>query len=266
MASLNDLPEAPLERLQAIVSLLRSPEGCPWDREQTHESLRAGLLEEACETIDAITRADDANLREELGDLLLQVVFHADLAGERGAFTLDDATRHVCEKLIRRHPHVFGDAKAGNTGDVLRQWEQIKREEKGGEASVLEGIPRALPALIRAQNVQKKASRVGFDWPDTAGVIDKFREEVAELSVELESGDRHRLEHEIGDLLFTAVNMARKLGIESELALENATQRFIRRFQHMEQALAAEGGKLEDTPPAELDRLWNAAKEALPDR
>lgn len=266
MASLNDLPAEPLPRLRAIVSLLRSPEGCPWDREQTHESLRPGLLEEACETIDAITRADDANLREELGDLLLQIVFHTDLAQERGAFTLEDAARHVCEKLIRRHPHVFGEAKASGTGEVLRQWEQIKREEKGAGASILDGIPRALPALVRAQNVQKKAARVGFDWPDAHGVIDKFREEVAELSVEIGSGDPRRLEHEIGDILFTAVNMARKLGVEAELALENSTQRFMRRFRHAEAALAAQGRTMEQTPPAELDRLWEAAKQAEQDR
>jgi len=264
MAHLDQLPTEPVARLRAIVSLLRSPDGCPWDREQTHESLRAGLLEEACETIDAITNADDANLREELGDLLLQVVFHTDLAAERGAFTLEDAAQHTCEKLIRRHPHVFGDGDAADTGAVLRQWEQIKREEKGESASIMEGIPRALPALIRATNVQKKAARVGFDWPDTAGVIDKFREELAELSVELESGDPKKLEHELGDILFTAVNMARKIGVEPELALEHANQRFIARFQHMEKLAGQSGGKLEDLSPQELDKLWEAAKVSLP--
>ncbi len=264
MAHLDDLPSAPFERLRAIVALLRSADGCPWDREQTHESLRAGLLEEACEVIDAITRADDENLREELGDLLLQVIFHADLAGERGAFTLEDAAHHVCEKLVRRHPHVFGKADAADTTQVLRQWEQIKRDEKGAGAGVLDGIPRSLPALIRAQNVQKKAARVGFDWPDVAGVIDKFREEVAELSVEIQSGDAKKIEHEVGDLLFTAVNLARKLGVEAELCLESATQRFMRRFRHMEQSLAAQGRKLEETGPAELDKLWEQAKASLP--
>lgn len=263
MAHLDKLPTEPITRLRAIVSLLRSPEGCPWDREQTHESLRAGLLEEACETIDAITKADDANLREELGDLLLQVVFHTDLAAERGAFTLEDAAHHTCEKLIRRHPHVFGDGDAADTGAVLRQWEQIKREEKGDRASIMDGIPRALPALIRAANIQKKAGRVGFDWPDTAGVIDKFREELAELSVELDSGDPKKLEHEIGDILFTAVNMARKLGVEPELALEHANQRFIARFQHMEKFAAAGDRKLENLGPEDLDALWRKAKSSL---
>ena len=260
MAHLENLPAEPIARLRAIVTLLRSPEGCPWDREQTHESLRAGLLEEACETIDAITKADDANLREELGDLLLQVVFHTDLAAERGAFTLEDAAQHTCEKLIRRHPHVFGDVDASDTQAVLRQWEQIKREEKGESASIMDGIPRALPALIRAANIQKKAARVGFDWPDTAGVIDKFREELAELSVELESGDPKTLEHELGDILFTAVNMARKLGVEPELALEHANQRFITRFQHMEKSAATNDQKLEDLNPEALDTLWREAK------
>ena len=263
MAHLENLPEEPVARLRAIVSLLRSPEGCPWDREQTHESLRAGLLEEACETIDAITNADDANLREELGDLLLQVVFHTDLSAERGAFTLEDAAHHTCEKLIRRHPHVFGDGDAADTSAVLRQWEQIKREEKGERASIMDGIPRALPALIRAANIQKKAGRVGFDWPDTAGVIDKFREELAELFAELESGDPKKLEHEIGDILFTAVNMARKLGVEPELALEHANQRFIARFQHMETSAARGGQKLEDLSPEDLDSLWRGAKSSL---
>ena len=257
---LHQLPTEPVARLRAIVSLLRSPEGCPWDREQTHESLRAGLLEEACEVIDAITKGDDANLREELGDLLLQVVFHTDLAAERGAFTLEDAAQHTCEKLIRRHPHVFGDGDASDTQAVLRQWEQIKREEKGASASIMADIPRALPALIRAANIQKKAARVGFDWPDTTGVIDKFREELAELSVELESGDPKKLEHELGDVLFTAVNMARKIGVEPELALEHANQRFIARFQHMEKAAAANGQKLEDLTPRDLEKLWESAK------
>jgi MazG family protein len=260
MAHLENLPSDPVARLRAIVSLLRSPEGCPWDREQTHESLRAGLLEEACETIDAISNADDANLREELGDLLLQVVFHADLAAERGAFTLEDAAQHTCEKLIRRHPHVFGDVDAADTQAVLRQWEQIKREEKGDRASIMDGIPRALPALIRAANIQKKAARVGFDWPDTAGVIDKFREELTELAVEIKSGDRKALEHELGDLLFTAVNMARKLGVEPELALEHANQRFIARFQHMEKSAAAKHHKLEDLISEDLEDLWREAK------
>ena len=262
METLKNLPTEPLERLQAIVTILRSPEGGPWDREQTHQSLRAGLLEEACETIDAISQEDDLNFCEELGDLLLQIVFHADLAKERGAFTFADAANHVCEKLIRRHPHVFGDKKATDTESVLRQWEQIKREEKGTQKSIMEGIPRALPSLVRATNVQKKASRVGFDWPSTEGVMKKFEEELAELSLEIDSGDPQRREEELGDLLFTTVNLARQLGIEPELALENATQRFIARFQHMEGSVTERKGQLEDLPPEELNKLWEDAKAA----
>lgn len=260
MADLSHLPEEPLARLRAIVRILRSPGGCPWDREQTHESLRAGLIEEACEVIDAITQNDDANLREELGDLLLQIVFHADLATERGAFTLEDAAAHVSEKLIRRHPHVFSDGDARDSAAVLRQWEEIKRAEKGAEVSIMDGIPRALPALIRAANIQKKASRVGFDWPDANGVMGKFREELSELSAEMESSDRKKLEHELGDLLFTAVNLGRKLGIEPEIALERASQRFIARFRHMEEAASAGGKKLADMDIGTLDELWESAK------
>ncbi len=261
-AQLELLPAEPLARLRAIVSLLRSPAGCPWDREQTHQSLRAGILEEACETIDAISKEDDSNLCEELGDLLLQVIFHTDLATERGAFTLEDAARQTCEKLIRRHPHVFAQSEAGDTRSVLRQWEQIKREEKGASASIMANIPRALPALLRAANIQKKANRVGFDWPDRAGVLEKFREELAELTAELASGDPKRLAHELGDLLFTTVNLARKLGIEPELALEEANQRFIARFQHMETSCAANQQKLEELTSKDLDTLWREAKSA----
>ncbi len=264
MAHLDDLPQEPLERLRAIVSLLRSPQGCPWDREQTHDSLRSGLLEEACETIDAITSKDDKNFCEELGDLLLQIIFHADLAAERGAFTLEDVARHICEKLIRRHPHVFGEDQAANTKAVLRKWEQMKREEKGNHASIMESIPRALPALVRAANIQKKAARVGFDWAKASEVMEKFREEMAELSVEIEVADRSKMEYEMGDIFFTAVNMARKLGIEPELALEQANQRFIARFQHMEQATRQQNRQMEDLSLEELDNFWKQAKASLP--
>ncbi len=265
MAALNDpqqdLPEEPLERLRAIVRLLRSPDGCPWDREQTHLSLRAGLLEEAAETVDAITRGDDAHFCEELGDLLLQVVFHADLARERGAFDLEEAARGVGDKLIRRHPHVFGKGTARTTGEVLQQWEQIKRAEKGPTASsVLDGIPLSLPALLRAANAQKKAARVGFDWEQTTEVLEKLQEETAELSAELPGGDPARLEDEIGDLLFTVVNLARKLHVDPEVALHAATAKFIRRFRAVEQALQSSDRRPEEAGAAELDRLWRAAK------
>lgn len=264
MAHLDNLPQEPLARLRAIVSLLRSPQGCPWDREQTHDSLRSGLLEEACEVIDAITKKDDENFTDELGDLLLQIVFHADLAAERGAFTLEDVAHCICEKLIRRHPHVFGEDQAADTKAVLRKWEQMKREEKGGDVSIMEGIPRALPALVRAANIQKKAARLGFDWSTSAEVVDKFYEEMAELSAEIKANDRQKMEHEMGDILFTAVNLARKLRVEPELALERANQRFMARFQHMEQATRQQNRQLEDLSLAELDNFWEQAKASLP--
>ena len=195
MAHLDSLPTEPVARLRAIVSLLRSPEGCPWDREQTHESLRAGLLEEACETIDAITKADDANLCEELGDLLLQVVFHTDLAAERGAFTLEDAAQHTCEKLIRRHPHVFGDVDASDTEAVLRQWEQIKREEKGESASIMQGIPRALPALIRAReqgNVSTAFLSLAPYFKMYTGYVNQYEEAIKRIEACTRRNSRFR--------------------------------------------------------------------------
>ncbi len=250
-------------RLQEIVGRLRSPEGCPWDREQTHASLRGALLEECYEAIDAINRADDANLSEELGDLLLLVVMHARMGEERGAFQFDELVHGVCEKLIRRHPHVFGEARAADSGEVLRQWEQIKRREKGGRASVLDGLAASLPALMRAQAVQKKAGRVGFDWGEIGPVLDKIEEEVRELRVVLadgESAPAARREEEVGDLLFSVVNLARKLGLEAETCLAATTAKFIRRFQTMEAASAASGRKIEELSLAEMDALWEEAK------
>lgn len=247
-------------RLRSIVEKLRSPDGCPWDREQTHETLRSALLEECYEVVDAINRADDANLREELGDLLLLVVMHAQMGAERGAFHFDEIAAAVCEKLIRRHPHVFGEKTAGNSTEVLRQWEQIKRQEKGGSASVLDGLPRALPALMRAQNAQKKAGRVGFDWPDATPVVSKVEEEFSELQKAMQSGGKDAITEEIGDLLFAVVNLGRKLGVECETALNEATGKFVRRFQAVESRLAREGRRIEDTPLEELDTIWNEVK------
>lgn len=241
---------------------LRAPDGCPWDREQTHASLRSALLEECYEAIDAINRSDDPNLKEELGDLLLLVVMHAQMATERGAFQFDDIETAVCEKLIRRHPHVFGDKAAGDSDEVLRQWEQIKREEKGGTASILQGLPNALPALMRAQNAQKKAARVGFDWPDVRGALAKLNEELAELQVAAGQEDRAALEDEAGDLLFAAVNVLRKLHVESETALNAATDKFVSRFQFIESRLAGQGKQAEQCSLEELDALWDEAKWA----
>lgn len=248
----------PVERLRGIVGRLRAPDGCPWDREQTHASLRGALIEECYEVIDAIERADDANLREELGDLLLHVVMHAQMASERSAFTLEEVAAEVCEKMIRRHPHVFGDKLAADSTEVLRQWEQIKRAEKGRSAGILDALPTSMPALLRAQNAQKKAARVGFDWPDAGPVFEKFQEEIAEVREALAAGDQRAVEAEVGDILFTAVNLARKLHVDAETSLAAATNRFITRFQAVERELGDR--KMEGTPLAELDRIWDRIK------
>jgi MazG family protein len=251
-----------LIRLKEIVARLRAPDGCPWDREQTHSTLRASLVEECHEVIDAIERSDDANLREELGDLLLQVVMHAQLADERGAFTLEEIATTVSDKMVRRHPHVFGDKLAADSDAVLKQWEKIKREEKGGNAGVLDGVATSLPALLRGQTLQKKAARVGFDWPDIEPVYEKLAEEIAEIREAVESKEPAAIESEIGDLLFSAVNLARKLGVDAETALAGANKRFLTRFRHIEQTLGAEGREVEGTSLEELDRIWEQAKKA----
>jgi len=251
--------ESPVERLREIVARLRAPDGCPWDREQTHASLRGALIEECYEVIDAIERADDANLKEELGDLLLHVVMHTQLAVERSAFTLEEVAADICEKMIRRHPHVFGDKLAKDSTEVLRQWEQIKRTEKGNPSGgLLDSLPTSMPALLRAQNAQKKAARVGFDWPDVEPVFEKMQEEIAEVRKALAEGDAKAVEDEVGDILFTAVNLARKLHVDSETSLAAATNRFIKRFQAVERELGDR--KMEETPLAELDRIWDRIK------
>lgn len=252
--------EMPIDRLQEIVARLRAPDGCPWDREQTHQSLRSALIEETYEVVDAINRSDDANLREELGDLLLHVIFHSQLAEERGVFDFEQVAGDICEKLVRRHPHVFGDQLASDTEEVLKQWEQIKRAEKGADASMIDGRDSALPALMRAQNVQKKAARVGFDWPDTTGVLEKLDEEIREVREAVETGNAPDIEEEIGDLLFTVVNLARKFKVDAESALSASTSKFIRRFQDVEASLAAEGRTMDTESLAELDARWNRAK------
>jgi len=251
-----------VSRLQEIVTRLRAPDGCPWDREQTHSSLRSALVEECYEVVEAINKSDDPNLQEELGDILLHVVMHSHLANEREAFTFDQVVETVCEKLIRRHPHVFGDTNAENSQEVLKQWEQIKRAEKGGDASVLAGLPTALPALMRAQNAQKKAARVGFDWDSAAPVFEKVEEELAEVRDAIAQSDARAVEEEIGDLLFSVVNLARKLKVDGETALTAATSKFVARFQAVEAALAENGQKIEQATPEEMNRLWDEHKRA----
>jgi MazG family protein len=252
-----------VSRLREIVARLRAPGGCPWDREQTHESLRAALIEECYETIEAIEKADDANLREELGDLLLHVVMHAQMGEERNAFGFEDVVEAVCDKLIRRHPHVFGSAQATESAQVARIWESVKRDEKGAGSSVMDGLPAAFPALLLAHEVQKRAARVGFDWDDASQVLDKVEEEIEELREAIPSEERPSIEEELGDLFFSVVNVARKLGVDSEMALATATRKFVRRFRSLEAQIVAHGRKLEQTSTQDLNALWERNKQAV---
>ncbi len=249
----------PLEQLLRIMARLRAPDGCPWDREQTHASLRQSVIEEAYEVAAAIQSGDDENLREELGDLLLQVVFHSQMASEDGRFGFNDCVRSIVDKLVRRHPHVFGSENAADSDAVLTRWEEIKRTEKGSKpTSALDGITDGLPGLMRAEKVQKRAARVGFDWSELPPVIAKVREELAE--VEAAIGDPDKVEDEIGDLLFAVVNLARKLKTDGEVALQRATDKFTYRFRGIE-ALATERGlKLGAMKLTELDELWDEIK------
>ncbi len=254
-----DLP--PLERLRAVVHCLRAPGGCPWDREQTHESLIPHVIEEAYEVAEAIHSGDPALIKDELGDLLLQPVLHAEIAGETGMFDLDAVATNITEKLIRRHPHVFGESNADNSAAVLVQWDAIKQQEKGNAPKpYLHGITQGLPALMRSQKLQKKAAKVGFDWPDIAPVFGKIREEASELEEVVASGDAAALQHELGDLLFSVVNLARKLGVDAESALAATNDRFTRRFDAVEQQILAQGKALTDATLAEMDAAWDEAK------
>jgi MazG family protein len=250
----------------ALIARLRAPGGCPWDREQTHESLKPMTIEEAYEVLEAIDEGGDEELRGELGDLLLQVVFHSQIAAESGRFDVGGVIDHVSEKMIRRHPHVFGDVKAGSSGEVLRNWEALKAEElraKGGETrdSMLDGVSRGIPAVMEAFQMTTKASRIGFDWPDVPSVLAKLDEERAELQ-EAMAGGHGEVAEEMGDLLFSAVNVARKLGVDPESALKAANRKFRRRFRYVEERLREQG-----TTPAEaglerMDVLWEEAKRS----
>ena len=252
-----------VSRLREIVARLRGPGGCPWDREQTHGSLRAALIEECYETIEAIEKADDANLREELGDLLLHVVMHAQMGEERHAFNFEDVVEAVCDKLIRRHPHVFGSAQATESAQVVRLWESIKRVEKGAGSSVMDGLPATFPALLLAQEVQKRAARVGFDWEDAFGALEKVEEEIQELREAISGEGRPTIEEELGDLFFSVVNLARKLGVDSEMAMAAATRKFVRRFRALEAQIVAEGRKLEQTSAQDMNALWERNKQVM---
>lgn len=256
-----------VERLRAIMTRLRAPGGCPWDAEQTHESLVSNLIEETYETVDTIQRGDVEHLKEELGDLLLQVVFHSELEREAGNWDMDEVARGISEKLVRRHPHVFATSEAGDSEAVLKQWDEIKRAEKGDEEKpFLHGVGKGLPALLRAAKLQKKAAKVGFDWPDAEGILEKVEEELQETREELakqETGEpaSAALEAEVGDLLFVVVNLARKLGIDPEVALEGTNVKFTDRFGEVESGLKESGESLEGADLGEMERRWQLAKE-----
>ncbi len=251
-----------------LIARLRAPGGCPWDREQTHASVKPMTIEEAYEVAEAIDQQDDDALAGELGDLLLQVVFHADMAKERGAFGIDSVVQRVSEKMIRRHPHVFGDDQARTSGEVLRNWEALKQAERAAQGkdtpnpSMLDGVSKGLPAIMEAFQMTTKVSRVGFDWSDPGGALLKLDEEVAEVreAAARQPKDARAVQDEIGDLLFSAVNVARLLGVDPESALKGANRKFRRRFRHIEDRLREEGRAPADSNLEEMDTLWNEAK------
>jgi MazG family protein len=265
------------EKLVALQARLRGPGGCPWDHEQTHESLRRFLIEEAYEVLDAMAEGNPKEFASELGDLLLQVVFHSILAEEAGAFTISDVIESVHTKMVRRHPHVFGDVTAKTSGEVLKNWEQIKREERveegsAAEDSILASVPHSLPGALEAQELTKRAAKIGFDWENLAGILEKLDEEKRELSALLpperaglkaaptKNKSAHRLEEEVGDLLFTGVNIARFLGVDPEIALKAANRKFKRRFQWMESMATRQGAQFSDLPRERMEKLWDESK------
>ena len=277
------------ESLVALQARLRAPNGCPWDREQTHHSLRTYLVEETYEVLDALDSGDPRKFADELGDLLLQVVFHAELAAEAGKFDIADIIERIYTKMVRRHPHVFGSVRADTSAEVLKNWEQLKSEERAtntpntqskdagaaaeaARASILDAVPRSLPALLEAHQLTRRAANVGFDWPDVNGIFEKLAEEAGELKQLLGSGETSRrgakrppgmgkeIEEEIGDLLFVGVNLARFLGFDAEIALKRANRKFAGRFREMERIVASRGQTLRGLSPAELDSLWNEVK------
>ena len=248
-------------KLCDIVAKLRAPGGCPWDREQTHESLLPALIEEAYEVAEAARTKNDPHFREELGDLLLLIVMHAEIAGETGCFDIDEIIRELSEKLVRRHPHVFGSSDARDSGAVLKQWEAIKREEKKADSHYLASLPKALPALVRAQKAQSKAARVNFDWTEVRDVIAKVEEELREMKEAIALQNRSTIEEEIGDVLFAVVNLARKCKIDAESALQRATDKFVTRFNQLEDELRKQGKRLGDVELAEMDAIWNEIKK-----
>jgi MazG family protein len=248
--------------LVRIMERLRAPGGCPWDREQTRESIKPYVIEEAYEVAEAIEDNNIDELRTELGDLLLQIVFHSEMAREEGLFTIEDVVRGISEKMVRRHPHVFSDTAVKDSAEVLRNWARIKAEERRDreDNSVVTGVPRAMPALLRAHRLSEKASRVGFDWESADEVLEKVREEVAELEAAVQLGNPREAAAELGDLLFALTSLGRHLGVQTEDALQRANDRFIRRFRYIEQRLAERQQDVHAASPREMNELWEEAK------
>jgi tetrapyrrole methylase family protein/MazG family protein len=264
------------DKLVKLQARLRAPNGCPWDREQTHATLRTYLIEEAYEVLDALENGEDAKFAEEMGDLLLQIVFHSQIAREQGRFTVADVIREVHEKMVRRHPHVFGEKRAKNAAEVLKNWEQIKQEERRAKGnsvaparksvpqeSLLDGMPRGLPALMEGFQLTRRAARIGFDWDSPAGIFNKLDEEALELRDALSQGHAEEIEGEIGDLLFVAINLARFLKVDPEIAVKKANAKFSRRFREMETIASERGTTLPAVPRPELELLWEEAKARL---
>lgn len=268
-ARMRAMEPEPMEQAIAIMEFLRSPAGCPWDREQSFDTIKRHTLEETYEVFDAIERRDWPALQDELGDLLLQVLFYAQMAADEGLFTIRDVAAGLSAKLIRRHPHIFAGGEAADASAVVERWEEIKRGERkgageGGEASLLAGVPRTMPAMLEAAKLGAKAAKVGFDWPEVSGLLAKLREEAGELEAELSASDtgaRARVEEEFGDLLFTAMNLGRRIEVDAESALRAANAKFRRRFGAMEQA-AGGADALKQRTPEELDQMWGEAKRA----
>lgn len=252
-----------IDDLREIMSILRSPGGCPWDREQNHASIKKSLIEETYEVIEAINKEDDYLLCEELGDVLLQVVFHAQMAQERNAFGFDEVTDGICKKLIERHPHVFGDIKVDNSAEVLVNWEQIKSQSKNRKTQTdkMLSVPRELPALMRSTKLQEKAAKVGFDWDNADGAFDKIDEEARELKEAYKSGETEHIKEELGDLLFSVVNVSRFLDVDAEEALTFSADKFLNRFAVVEKLADERGIDMKSSPIEELDRLWDEAKK-----
>ena len=255
-----DFP-SPMAKLRWVLKALRAPDGCPWDREQTLQSIQPCLQEECYELLSAMVGEDLANHREELGDVLLQVLFQCDIREDQGAFTFDEVVGELTDKLIRRHPHVFGNVDAKDTEAVLRNWERIKQgEHKAPKASALDGVPEALPALLKAQRTQHKAAKVGFDWQDAEGPEAKIVEELAELKAAVAEGKPEAVAEEYGDVLFSMVNLARHIGVDAESALRAATAKFAKRFRAVEARVKASGKEMKAMSLAELDAVWDAVK------